>query len=65
MRLRINASTSLSGADYDAEKQRLDITFKSGASYTYENVPPEIAEGLERAQSPGQFYHNSIKNVYG
>lgn len=65
MRLKLNDSTSLRGADYDAEKQRLDITFKSGQTYTYENVPPEIAQGLQDATSPGSYYHAQIKNVYG
>lgn len=57
-------SSNLLGYEYDAERQELKITFHSGRTYTYGSVPETIAEGLDTASSPGQYFHNHIKGVY-
>ncbi|MDE2471891.1 MAG: KTSC domain-containing protein [Bradyrhizobium sp.] len=66
-------STALAGADFvteddaadDAEKVgALTITFASGSSYTYENVPLKVFEELQAASSPGKYYHQNIKDAY-
>ena len=42
----------------------LDITFASGRSFTYENVPMSVWEGLRDAPSPGSYFHANIKDAY-
>lgn len=57
-------STALSFAEYDTESERLEITFTSGQSYTFERVPMNVFENLRDAGSPGSFYHANIKGRY-
>lgn len=58
-------SSNLAAYEYDADRQELKIQFKSGRTYTYGSVPETIAEGLGAAGSPGEYFHNHIKGVYG
>lgn len=55
-------STALTSAQYDPDTQSLTITFKSGQSYTYPNVPRDVWEQLQTADSPGRFWRESIKD---
>lgn len=61
-------STALARASYqlddEADVGTLDVTFTSGRTYTHENVPQKVFEGLRDAQSPGSYYNNEIKGVY-
>jgi len=42
----------------------LTIIFKTGSSYTYIEVPREVAEGFLHDDSPGTFYNENIKGQY-
>jgi hypothetical protein len=42
----------------------LDITFTSGRTFSFENVPRKVFEGLRDADSPGSFFHANIKGAY-
>jgi KTSC domain len=57
-------STALSSGDYDTDTNTLDLTFTSGRSYTYENVPEHVWEGLVSARSAGQYFYQNIKDRY-
>jgi len=57
-------SSHLEEATYDPTEQTLEITFKSGDVYVYDNVPPETYSGLTRAGSAGQFFHRQIRDVF-
>ena len=46
------------------ENKTLEIEFKGGGVYTYENVPEEVYKGLISATSIGSYFHKNIKNVY-
>lgn len=59
------SSSAIKFADYKAEAKELSITFSSGRTYTYFNVPLSIYDGLIGAQSPGRFYNDYIKDKYG
>lgn len=50
--------------DYDDRAQTLDITFRSGRTYTYRNVPPDVAEQLASSDSPGKFWRANIKDAF-
>lgn len=58
-------SSAIASADYDEQAQRLTITFKSGGRYLYQDVPPDVWEGLVNADSPGSYWRASIKDQYG
>lgn len=58
-------SSSLRSCTYDEDTQDLTITFMSGQPYTYAKVPRDVFEQLTEAQSPGSFFHQNIKGVYG
>jgi hypothetical protein len=45
---------------YDDKTANLTLTFRSGRTYNY-TVPPAIAQGLARAESPGGFFNDHIK----
>ena len=49
---------------YDTSKAILEIEFRTGGTYDYFAVPASIADALMRAESKGQFFHQSIDGVY-
>jgi KTSC domain len=57
-------SSALASAQYDDQTEELTLTFVSGRSYTYENVPEDIYEKLLQSSSPGSFYAFNIKDQY-
>jgi KTSC domain len=57
-------SSALASAQYDDQTEELTLTFVSGRSYTYENVPEDIYEQLTQSSSPGTFYALYIKDQY-
>lgn len=58
------ASSNLAGYEYDPDGRTLRIAFHSGRSYSYQDVPQDVVDGLSSASSPGQYFNNSIKNVF-
>jgi hypothetical protein len=49
---------------YDDDSGELDITFTSGKTYRYLEVPPEIYDGLLDAESKGEFFNENIKDDF-
>lgn len=49
---------------YDPRSHRLRIRFVSGETYDYEDVRPEVAEGLDHAVSKGRFFGLNIRDRY-
>ena len=41
----------------------LFVRFRSGATYTYDNVPYDIYDGLKKAESCGRYLHIFIKKA--
>lgn len=60
----ISGSSLLSQADYDKETQVLNVTFNSGGTYEYKNVPEFIFEDFKKAASKGEYYNRVIKSKY-
>lgn len=58
------ASSNLYGVDYEPWSGTLTITFRSGSVYEYYGVPASVCKGLLRADSPGRYHHEHIKNKY-
>jgi KTSC domain len=60
----LSGSSAIDRAAYDTDTLELNVTFTSGQTYTFHNVPLEIFDGLESAPSPGRYYHQMIKGQY-
>lgn len=57
-------SSNLESATYDPEAEVLTITFQSGATYEYLNVPPSVYRGLQGAGSAGEYFSRQIRGRY-
>lgn len=42
----------------------LSVRFKKGSTYTYTDVPTDVAEGLVTADSAGKYLNANIKGKY-
>lgn len=49
---------------YHPEKAALDITFVSGRSYRYLQVPPAIYEEMRTSFSKGEFFNQHIRDHF-
>jgi KTSC domain len=57
-------SSVMTFVKYDDEAGELDITFTSGKTYRYLEVPAEIYDGLLDAESKGEFFNDNIKDAF-
>jgi hypothetical protein len=58
------SSSNLAGYDYNPETRSLTISFLHGRSYTFRDVPEDVAHGLATAESAGKYFNSEIKNTY-
>ena len=49
---------------YIKSKRLLTITFNSGATYEYLEVPPKVAEGFMQTNSIGKYFDAHIRDRY-
>lgn len=49
---------------YIKSKKLLTITFNSGATYEYYDVPMEVTDGIIQADSLGKYFDKNIKGIY-
>lgn len=54
-------SRSLRALGYDPERQVLEVEFRSGALYRYEQVPPAVVQALLQADSLGRHFNQVFK----
>jgi KTSC domain len=64
MRRKSVSSSSVTSVGYDSETRTLEIEFNSGSVYEYNEVPPEIYQGLMEAPSKGRYFANEIRGQY-
>ena len=57
-------STHVAKAEYDAETQELEITFRTGEVGVYSSVPLWIYDGLINAIDPGTYVRNAVKGKF-
>ncbi len=57
-------SSNLNSVGYDPSTRTLEIEFREGDVYVYNNVPQHIYDGLMSASSKGSYHHSHIKNSY-
>jgi len=61
---RFLVSSTIKSVEYDDDARELDITFTSGKTYRYFNVPLEIYAEFLDAGSKGKFFNDSIKGAF-
>lgn len=49
---------------YIKSKKLLTITFNSGATYEYYDVPMGVTDGIIQADSLGKYFDKNIKGIY-
>ena len=58
-------SSQLEQQGYEPVSRTLAIRFKrSDKVYHYADVPPEVAEGLEKSESPGSYFATHIRGKF-
>ena len=57
-------SSVINHFNYDQKGAILYITFVSGITYKYKNVPREIYQMLKLAGSKGRYFNYHIKNKF-
>jgi predicted RNase H-like HicB family nuclease len=57
-------STAVKAVSYEPHKRELFVTFVSGRTYVYDNVPPEVFEEFKTANAKGAFLNREISDRY-
>jgi hypothetical protein len=57
-------SDAVKDAQYQADSQTLTVKFPSGSTYQYSGVPQAVYDGLQKAESKGQYFNTEIKGKF-
>lgn len=57
-------SSNVQSIGYDPATKELEVTFKNGATYVYEDVPAGVHTALLLAPSVGSHLHQHVKPTY-
>lgn len=58
-------SSNIARWRYDPDTNVMEIQFvSSDTTYSYDEVPRDVAEGIRFAGSAGQYFRNNIKDRY-
>jgi lysyl-tRNA synthetase class 2 len=57
-------STAINDIEYETERQRLIVTFVTGRTYEYIDVPADVAASFQSAASKGAFFNAHIRDRY-
>ena len=57
-------SSNVAGYQYLSGKSVLLVAFKSGGTYSYDNVPPSVWNSFLSASSKGKFFNSDIEGRY-
>lgn len=60
----VEKSSNIRSYGYHPESKTLEVTFKSGGTYRYADVPKHVYDAFSSADSKGTFLHNVIKGRY-
>ena len=55
-------SSQIHSIGYDPEAKELHVEFKTGARYSYADVPASLWRDFDESKSKGTFFHKLIKN---
>lgn len=62
--LTVKPSSTIQAAAYWSDRQYLVVSFKSGGSYSYTDVPVEVVQRWERASSAGSYFYYNIRTSF-
>ena len=57
-------SSMMTHVEYDKSARELQITFTSGKTYAYVDVPPQVYRDLLKASSKGRFFLSCIEGAF-
>jgi len=57
-------STMASSISYDSDSGTMIVTYNTGRSYAYANVPEDVATEAANASSVGDYINENIKGRY-
>lgn len=57
-------SSNIEYIKYDEEGKTLEVCFRNGSKYTYENVTKPAYEAFESAKSHGTHFAKHVKNAF-
>ena len=56
-------SSNIDSVGYDVDRKDMYVKFKSGKTFAYQSVTPEIHKSLVEAKSIGKYFIAKIKNA--
>lgn len=62
MQMQTVTSSNIAAIGHNADTSTLRITFNSGTSYDYQNIPESLFRELLVAESVGSFFTRNIKS---
>lgn len=57
-------SSNINQTIYDTKTQNLEVIFKNGLVYSYEEVPHQIYTKFRMAESQGSFFNKEIAKTF-
>lgn len=57
-------SSNINQTVYDTKTQNLEVTFKNGLIYIYEEVPHQIYTKFRMSESQGSFFNKNISKTF-
>jgi KTSC domain len=57
-------STAIRNLFYVPKKRELRVTFVSGRRYVYDDVPQDVFDAFQTAESRGAFFNHEIRDRY-
>ncbi|HWD88606.1 MAG TPA: KTSC domain-containing protein [Mucilaginibacter sp.] len=57
-------STVIETINYNAEEQKLMVSYVSGQTYVYEEVPEKVYKELKASRVKGRYLHFFIRDKY-
>lgn len=57
-------SSTIKSVAYHPTTRKMEVKFKNGTVYSYDNVPAHKHEGLMNADSPGNYLHKHINGQH-
>lgn len=57
-------SSNVKACGYDPTTRTLAVQFAGGGIYHYQDVPPEVYDGFQKAESKGSFIAKSVRSVF-
>jgi KTSC domain-containing protein len=61
--LKLGKSSQIHDGTYDPVTERLTVVL-NGSTHAYHNVPSTLVDGLESAESHGDYFHKHIRNAH-